>query len=139
VKAHTEALLSKAERAIAASQTLLKHGDPDFAAGRAYYAMFYVAEALLHEQGLDFSKHGAVHAAFGQRFAKTGALHPKFHRWLLDAFDERIEGDYGVEIVTDEEEVQLTIQRAQELLRTARKYLLGGAAAAGAGDEAATR
>ena len=36
-----------------------------FAASRAYYAMFYAAEALLQSRGLAFSKHSAVHAAFG--------------------------------------------------------------------------
>ena len=34
-------LLSKAERSIAAASTLLQTGDTDFAASRAYYAMFY--------------------------------------------------------------------------------------------------
>jgi hypothetical protein len=32
--------------------------------------MFYTAEALLNEMGLEFNKHGAVHAAFGKHFAK---------------------------------------------------------------------
>ena len=46
MKQIAEDLLGKAERSIAAAETLLP-SDPDFAAARAYYAMFYVAEALL--------------------------------------------------------------------------------------------
>jgi uncharacterized protein len=34
--------------------------DVDFAAGRAYYAMFYIAEALLSEKGFRSRKHGGV-------------------------------------------------------------------------------
>ncbi len=49
--AGTAKLLAKAERAIRAARTLLDAGDGEFAAGRLYYAMFYVAEALLFERG----------------------------------------------------------------------------------------
>ena len=42
-----ERLLRKAERAIAAAESLGRSDFPEFACGRAYYAMFYVAEALL--------------------------------------------------------------------------------------------
>jgi uncharacterized protein (UPF0332 family) len=65
-------LLAKAHRAIRAAEKLLESDDAEFAAGRAYYAMFYVAEALLYERGLGFGKHSAVHAAFGKEFAKRG-------------------------------------------------------------------
>jgi uncharacterized protein (UPF0332 family) len=30
--------------------------------------MFYVAEALLNEKSLQFSKHGGVHGAFGEHY-----------------------------------------------------------------------
>ena len=67
-----EALLNKADRSLAASQRLFEGADYDFAASRAYYAMFYLAEALLLTLRLTFSKHSAVIAAFGQHFVKTG-------------------------------------------------------------------
>ena len=102
---------------------MLAEGDPDFAVGRAYYAMFYVAEALLHERGLGFSKHSAVHASFGEQFAKTGQLDPKFHRWLIDAFDKRLEGDYGTEIKVRPEDVTAMIAQAREFLLAAGRHL----------------
>ncbi len=63
MKRRTEQLLAKGKDAIEAAELLLKGGKKDFAAGRAYYAMFYVAEALLFEKGLEFRKHAGVHAA----------------------------------------------------------------------------
>ena len=68
---------------------------PDFAAFRVYYAMFYVAQAFLEGEGLAFSKHSAVIAAFGQHFARTGKVPVEFHRFLLAAQDLRHSGDYG--------------------------------------------
>lgn len=42
MKMETRKLLDKASRAIRAAENLLRDGDVDFAAGRAYYAMFYL-------------------------------------------------------------------------------------------------
>ncbi len=64
MKLVTKKLLDKAARALLAARTLLGAGDTEFAAGRAYYAMFYAAQALLNEKGLSFRKHGGVHATF---------------------------------------------------------------------------
>jgi len=123
MKPKTGQLLDKAERAVHAADALLAGGERDFAAGRAYYAMFYIAEALLNERDLGFSKHSAVHASFGEQFAKTGQLDPKFHRWLLDAFDKRLEGDYGTEITMKAEDVAAMLAQAREFLQAARQFL----------------
>ena len=60
MKETTGPFLEKAARAIAAAERLLEGGDTEFAVGRAYYAMFYVTEALLNERGIRFRKHGGV-------------------------------------------------------------------------------
>jgi uncharacterized protein (UPF0332 family) len=53
-------------------------------------------QALLLQNGLAFSSHSAVIAAFGKEFAKTAKLDPKLHRYLLDAQDLRNASDYGI-------------------------------------------
>jgi uncharacterized protein (UPF0332 family) len=123
MKVEAERLLDKAEHAIRAAEILLDADEGDFAAGRAYYAMFYVAEALLVERGRRFRKHSAVHAAFGKQFAKAGLLEPKFHRWLLDAFDRRIVSDYETTGDLSPHEVRETINRAKEFLTQANRFL----------------
>lgn len=123
MKEATGKLLDKAERALRASRILLDAGDSEFAAGRAYYAMFYVAEALLFDRDLQFSKHSAVHAAFGKEFAKTKVLDPRFHRWLLSAFNLRLQTDYSFDAAISGEEVEETLEQAQEFLAAAREFL----------------
>ncbi len=123
MKTEGRRLLDKAERAIRAAETLLRENDADFAAGRAYYAMFYAAEALLFERGLQFRKHGAVHGAFGEHLVRSGVLDVRFHRWLLDAFDLRIQGDYGVDALVTDEEARTMIEHAREFLREAQRIL----------------
>ena len=51
MKEQTRKLLDKSAHAIRAARLLLENDETDFAAGRAYYAMFYAAEALLCEEG----------------------------------------------------------------------------------------
>ena len=117
------ALLAKAERTIASAEHLLDAGDIDGAAGRAYYAMFYVAEALLIERGLEFSKHSGVQAALGQHFVKSGQLDARFHRWLIEAFGRRLVADYDVDEVLDPEQVRASIGNAREFLAEGRRKL----------------
>lgn len=123
MKEVTKQFLEKAEEAIVAAQQLLGDGHAEFSAGRAYYAMFYVAEALLNERGLRFRKHGGVHGAFGEHFAKTGVLDPKYHQWFLAAFEERITADYEVGESIETSKVEAMIQQAREFLEAAQNYL----------------
>lgn len=64
-----------------------------------------------------------MHGAFGRRFAKTGELDAKFHRWILDAFDDRIRGDYDADPVFEEEGVEVRIAQAAEFIAEAKRYL----------------
>jgi uncharacterized protein (UPF0332 family) len=58
VKERARKLFDKALDSIEVAEGILDMKKPEIAAGRAYYAMFYIAEALLHEKGLEFSTHG---------------------------------------------------------------------------------
>lgn len=118
-----QALIEKADRSVHAAKALLDDGDADFAVSRAYYGMFYAAEAVLLSKGLRFQRHGSVHAAFGEHFVKTGLLDSKLHRWLLDAFDQRILGDYGTEVVMTVGDVKQVIVQAEAFVAEVRRYL----------------
>ncbi len=119
----TAKLLDKAARAILAGESLLTGGHLEAAASRAYYALFYVAEALLDERGLHFRKHGGVHAAFGEHFAKSGLLDPRYHRVLLAAFSKRITADYGVDAELTAPEVAEMLKQAHDFRSAALRFL----------------
>jgi uncharacterized protein (UPF0332 family) len=123
MKDHSRKLLDKAVDAIEAAEMLVDNEKPEFAAGRAYYAMFYIAEALLNEKGLKFNKHSAVHTAYGEQFAKTKEMNAKFHRWLLDSFDKRQAGDYDVDTKIERDVAVNVIHQAREFLEAAWEYL----------------
>jgi uncharacterized protein (UPF0332 family) len=57
MKTETQALLRKARRSLQAAESLWQDDFLDFAASRAYYAMFYTAEALLIEKDFLYNSH----------------------------------------------------------------------------------
>jgi uncharacterized protein (UPF0332 family) len=65
-------LIAKAEENVHAAKLLLAESLYDIAVSRAYYAMFYVAEAFLLNEGISLSKHSGVIAKSGELYAKTG-------------------------------------------------------------------
>jgi uncharacterized protein (UPF0332 family) len=120
---HYEALLEKAERYIHSAEVLAAEQDYDSAASRLYYAMFYVAQALLESQGQSFSSHRAVISAYGQHFAKSGELDPRFHKALLDAFSQRQLGDYTVDSGLGQADIEALIIDARSFVESARNWL----------------
>jgi len=123
MKQETRRFVEKAARALRAAEILLREEEAESAVGRAYYAMLHTAQALLRERGLTYRRHSGVHAAYGEHFAKTNVLDPKFHRWMLAAFDARLKGDYDFEAAIDAQTAASTIEQAREFLTEARRYL----------------
>lgn len=123
MKERTSKLLAKAVDSIEVAESILEMNKPEMAAGRVYYAMFYVAEALLYEKGLEFNTHGQVIGAYGKEFAKTKELDPKFHKSLRAGFDARISGDYDVDTNITSNLIANMINQAREFLQAAQEYL----------------
>ncbi|HXX24735.1 MAG TPA: HEPN domain-containing protein [Terriglobia bacterium] len=118
-----EGLLGKAEDSIAAAKLMRENGYYDFAVSRAYYAMFYVAEAFLLGVGLAFSKHSAVHAAFGEHFVRTGIVPAELHRVLIHGMEVRLTGDYDSTKEVTTEEAAEQIANAEQFMKVARQRL----------------
>ncbi|MEK7676284.1 MAG: HEPN domain-containing protein [Verrucomicrobiota bacterium] len=116
MKPETQAWLRKAHESLDAAKLLAEEGYGAFAASRAYYTMFYTAEALLLERGLSYSGHSAVIASFGKEFAKSGALDQKFHRYLIDGQDLRNAGDYDVGTPVTEAQAKDVLAWANEMI-----------------------
>ena len=117
------ALVEHAHESLAAARLLTQAGHHGFAAARAYYCMFYVAEAFLAGKGLSFSKHSGVIAAFAEHFTRTKIVPEEFHRHLIRGMEIRHVGDYDYpgSVSTDDAQVQIT--RAEQFLALAERTL----------------
>ena len=116
-------VIRKAKDNLEAAKLLVSQGFVEIAASRAYYTMFYLAEALLLRKGLHFSSHSAVIAAFGKEYAKTGELDPMFHQKVIKAQAVRQISDYGYNEPLPVEDVEEVIRWANDFYEAAEIYL----------------
>src|SRR5262249_12293748 len=123
MKPEVQEYFKKADRALKVAKSLLATGFESEAAARAYYAMFYAAQALLKENGIQRVKHSAVQAAFGRYLVKTGKIGAKFHRMLIDARETRELADYTVGEEVSAETALLRVKNAEEFLQIVKTLL----------------
>ena len=116
-------LLNLAEESHQVAGVLREKGFIRFSAAQSYYTIFYLAQAMLLSKGLTYSSHSAVVAAYGKEFAKTKALDPKFHRYIIDAEVVREVGHYGEmhEEVT-EKQANNSFRWAEEFMQAVKQY-----------------
>lgn len=105
------------------AEAVLAAGGPDVAISRAYYAMFYAAEALLLQEGKSLSKHSAVIAAFGHDYAKPNIVSRDLHHNFREAFRLRQVVDYDETPGVTEEDAVEKLRAAREFLEVVRQLL----------------
>lgn len=116
-------LLNKAQESLNAAKLLKTNNYFDYAVSRAYYTMFYIAEAFLEGEQQQFSSHAAVISAFGRDLAKSGKVPQDFHRFLIDAQALRQISDYGKFQSISEQQAQQQIINAEKFINYALKNL----------------
>lgn len=119
----SEALARKGRRSLEAARRLVRDGDYDFAVSRAYYAMFYLAEALLLLRGFQADSHSGVVVLLRREFVQTGLLEPAHARALDEAREERNLGDYDYEEPFTEGRARKAVQRAESFVGAAEGLL----------------
>ncbi|MCU0548477.1 MAG: HEPN domain-containing protein [Leptolyngbya sp. Prado105] len=118
-------LLHKARQSLTAAKLLADEGLFEFSVSRAYYTMFYIAQALLLSRELSFSTHAGVINAFGLQFAKSGEIAPEYHQALIKAERLRLQGDYDVEPEISAESSEKQIDWATRFIQLAEARLEG--------------
>jgi len=116
-------LLAKAERALATAAQDLSNGDPDAAANRCYYAVFYAAWAMFVAQGLERPKtHSGLIAEFSHRFIKSGTFDRAIGTTLGKLETLRSYADYTLN-PTPIEKVELALQAARGFITAVERVI----------------
>ena len=115
--------IEKAEKFLSTAKHALDTGDYDSCVSRSYYAMFFMAEAVLLTKGLSASSHKGVMSLFGEYFVKTEIFERDLGKALNDAYDKRLVGDYGVGFTVTEEEAKDLLETAQNFVQKLKNHL----------------
>ncbi|MGK5094773.1 HEPN domain-containing protein [Deltaproteobacteria bacterium TL4] len=116
-------LIARSEKYLHSAQLLLDEEDYESCVSRAYYSMFYAAEAVLLSKNLTFSSHKSVIAAFGEHFILTNIFPRELGRELNRAFEKRQLGDYEYTFIISKQEADLLLERAVLYVETLTSYL----------------
>lgn len=123
VRQRIERYLARAQQMLRTGQKVLEDGDYITAVNRAYYAVFYAANALLATQGLERSKHSGVIAAFRQHFVKTGLIEAEYSDFYGVLLEDRQRGDYDELEILDYEIARRDLDRARRFVERIGEYL----------------
>jgi uncharacterized protein len=93
------------------------------AVNRLYYACFYMATALLLENGVQVKSHDGVRIQFGLMFVKTGVIDKKFGKLYSRLFNSRQKGDYGDMYNFEAEMVLSLMSSVDEFVNEVGKHL----------------
>lgn len=119
------AWIARGERSLETASLLLDI-DPDGAANRAYYAMYYAARAALLTVGEVKRAEGKTHAglisAFGEHLVKPGLISAEHGRALAQVADLRIAADYDV-VETPGVDATEVVGRADAFVTAVREWM----------------
>ena len=115
--------LDAAHEALAGSQYNLDGGYYAIAVNRAYYAVFYAANALLATKGLARGKHSGTISAFRQSFVKPDLIEPEYSDIYGSLMDDRHVSDYDMETSIEPERAESDVESARAFVARIGTYL----------------
>lgn len=116
--------LQLADEALSDSHYLLQDARLKAAINRAYYAMFYAAQAALSSGQVRMPKtHRGVLTLFNSHYVRTGKVNAQFARDFRTAFNLRQQSDYEAYTNVEETQVQDMVQKAEAFVTEVRKLL----------------
>lgn len=124
LKEQLKRMIQKSQKTLKAAKDLFEHNYFDSASSRAYYAVFYILEALLLTKNLSFSKHSAVISAFSKYFIKEGIFPTDFAKKINALRKDREIGDYDYISSINKEKAKEDIHNAEQIIKGIETYLI---------------
>ncbi|MBN1668304.1 MAG: HEPN domain-containing protein [Anaerolineales bacterium] len=118
--------IENADEALEVAQLNLDNDFYAAAINRAYYAIFYAANAVLATKKLARSKHSGVLSIFRQHFIKTKLLHPELSMIYGQVMEDRHEGDYEILAATSKEDAEIDLNQARQFVEEIKVWLRKG-------------
>jgi uncharacterized protein (UPF0332 family) len=110
--AGAEEELGLARETLEAAHVLAAAGLHRHAVGRAYYAIFHAACALLVSIGLRARTHEGLRSLINEHFVRPGKLDPEHARAFRQTAGDRTDADYDASATFSAEDSQADIARA---------------------------
>ncbi|HEX7069368.1 MAG TPA: HEPN domain-containing protein [Rhodothermales bacterium] len=114
----SEILLKKAQKYLQSAAVLLELEDYDSCASRAYFAMFYAAQAALLHVGHTIPSTMGIRSAFISQFVEAGDFPDRAAKALNAASELQEVGDYGIGFAVRRSDAELVLQEAEAFVNS---------------------
>ena len=125
IKSLSQYRLERSEALLLSAKRDFDAADYSSANNRVYYCLFHAMRAVFALDSIDFKKHSAVIARFGQDYLKTDHIPRSYGALIATASLIRNRCDYEDFYVCSIEDTEKLIAGAEEFLHTIKVYLLG--------------
>ena len=115
--------LALAKETLEAARVLAAAGLHRHSVGRAYYAIFHAACALLAHSGKRARSHEGVRAFVNEHFVRPGLLDAEHARALRQTASDRNDADYDASATFVDEDSRADIARAERFLSAVQAIL----------------
>lgn len=118
MKKQTSFLLNKSQTFLRSAAVLLELEDYDSCASRAYFSMFYAAQAALLAENKKLPEQMGIRSAFIQQFVDSGRLPERAGRVLDRSYDLMEVADYSNTYSVEQEQAERVLQEAEAFVNT---------------------
>lgn len=115
-------LLHKAQRYLRSAAVLLEIGDHDSTVSRAYFAMFYAAQALLLRHEVRLAPGQGLRAAFIEHFVRTGQLPERAGTSLEDGYVLMESADFGHRTAVTQPQAERMLAEAEAFVNSVTPF-----------------
>ena len=124
MKDHIPPLIQRSNQTLRDARYLLSELESyESAISRAYYAMFYVGEALLISEEVVIKSHSGLANQLALYLVQPGKLPPEASKYLSRVFEKRQTGDYGFNPNFSRETAETVLAQATEFCAMGKAYL----------------
>ncbi len=113
-----DALLRKAQKFLRSAAVLIEMADYDSTASRAYFAMFYAAQAALLQETQALSSKQGIRSTFISRFVENGPLPARAGEALQRASELQEMGDFAYDFAVGEEDAEMILSEAEAFVNS---------------------
>lgn len=118
-----DALLKKAQKYLRSAAVLLELEDYDSTASRAYFSMFYAAQAALLQEVDEIATKQGIRSAFVQRFVENGPLPSRAGDVLQRGAELQEMGDFAHEFAVGDDDAEFILAEAEAFVNSLEKLI----------------
>lgn len=115
--------MQRARRTLRTARLAFDDRDYASAVNRAYYAIFYAANAALSTRNLERHKHTGVISEFRLQFIKTKRIEREYSAFYGDVMDARHSSDYDFMMGVEQERAESAIDEAERFVTRIEQFL----------------